>query len=98
MDSHRPSTAKVLVYASGANEEFYLPAKDAVFVINVNRLDLDDQSQPTKLFLLLTKALFPPLRELVNDATSALDPTTRFPDPWITHGSRRYRITQWATA
>ena len=38
---------------------FYLPAKDAVIVINVNRLDLDDQSQSTKLFLLLTKALFP---------------------------------------
>lgn len=42
-----------------SSEAFYLPAKDAVIVINVNRLDLDDQSQSTELFLLLTKELFP---------------------------------------
>ncbi len=42
-----------------SSEAFYLPAKDAVIVVNVNRLDLDDQSQSTELFLRLTKALFP---------------------------------------
>ncbi len=42
-----------------SSEAFYLPAKDAVIIINVNRLDLDDQSQSTELFLMLTKALFP---------------------------------------
>lgn len=42
-----------------SSEAFYLPARDAVIVINVNRLDHDDQSQSSELFLRLTKALFP---------------------------------------
>lgn len=42
-----------------SSEAFYLPAKDAVIVINVNRLDRDDKSQSTELFLGLSKALFP---------------------------------------
>ena len=42
-----------------SSEAFYLPAKDAVIVINVNRLDEDDQSQSTELFLRLTQTLFP---------------------------------------
>jgi D-alanyl-D-alanine carboxypeptidase len=42
-----------------SSEMFYLPAKDAVIVINVNRLDLDDHSQSTELLLLLTRQLFP---------------------------------------
>ncbi|WP_412030165.1 serine hydrolase domain-containing protein [Deinococcus yunweiensis] len=42
-----------------STEAFYLPARDAVIVINVNRLDQDDRSQSSALFLRLTKALFP---------------------------------------
>jgi D-alanyl-D-alanine carboxypeptidase len=42
-----------------SSEMFYLPEKDAVIVVNVNRLDLDDHSRSTELFLLLTKLLFP---------------------------------------
>jgi D-alanyl-D-alanine carboxypeptidase len=42
-----------------SSEMFYLPEKDAVIVINVNRLDLDDHSRSTELFLLLAKQLFP---------------------------------------
>ncbi len=42
-----------------SSEAFYLPAEDAVVVVNVNRLDLDDHSQSTELFLRLTKTLFP---------------------------------------
>lgn len=42
-----------------SSEMFYLPAKDAVIVVNVNRLDLDDRSRSTELFLLLTRQLFP---------------------------------------
>ncbi len=42
-----------------SSEAFYLPAKDAVIVVNVNRLDADDHSQSTELFLRLTKMLFP---------------------------------------
>lgn len=42
-----------------SSEAFYLPSQDAVIVINVNRLDLDDQSRSTELFLRLTKTLFP---------------------------------------
>lgn len=42
-----------------SSEAYYLPAKDAVIVINVNRVDQDDQSQSAELFLRLTKALFP---------------------------------------
>ncbi len=30
-----------------------------MIVINVNRLDLDDHSQSTELFLMITKLLFP---------------------------------------
>ena len=41
-----------------SSEMFYLPARDAVIVINVNRLDVDDHSKSTELFLLLTKQLF----------------------------------------
>lgn len=42
-----------------SSEMFYLPARDAVIVVNVNRLDIDDRSQSTELFLLLSKLLFP---------------------------------------
>lgn len=42
-----------------SSEAFYLPAKDAVIVINVNRVDQDDKSQSAELFLRLTKELFP---------------------------------------
>jgi D-alanyl-D-alanine carboxypeptidase len=42
-----------------SSEMFYLPERDAVVIVNVNRLDLDDHSQSTELFLLLTKELFP---------------------------------------
>jgi D-alanyl-D-alanine carboxypeptidase len=42
-----------------SSEMWYLPEKDAVIVINVNRLDLDDQSQSADLFLAITKMLFP---------------------------------------
>jgi D-alanyl-D-alanine carboxypeptidase len=42
-----------------SSEAFYLPAKDAVIVINVNRLDEDDQSQSSELFFRLTQLLFP---------------------------------------
>lgn len=42
-----------------SSEAFYLPAKDAVIVISVNRTDQDDQSQSAELFLRLTKELFP---------------------------------------
>lgn len=42
-----------------SSEAFYLPSKDAVIVINVNRLDVDDASQSTELLLRLSKLLFP---------------------------------------
>ena len=42
-----------------STEMFYLPAKDAVIVINVNRLDEDDQSQSSALLVALTRILFP---------------------------------------
>jgi D-alanyl-D-alanine carboxypeptidase len=42
-----------------SSEMFYLPQEDAVIVVNVNRLDEDDQSQSTDLFLAITKTLFP---------------------------------------
>jgi D-alanyl-D-alanine carboxypeptidase len=42
-----------------SSELFYLPEKDAVIVIDVNRLDLDDKSQSTESFLSITKLLFP---------------------------------------
>lgn len=42
-----------------SSEMFYLPAKDAVIVINVNRLDVDDQSKSAVLFFKIAKLLFP---------------------------------------
>jgi len=42
-----------------SSEMFYLPQKDATIVVNVNRLDVDDHSQSTDLFLLITRILFP---------------------------------------
>ena len=44
-----------------SSEMWYLPERDAVIVISVNRLDKDDQSQSTALFLKISKALFPDL-------------------------------------
>lgn len=41
-----------------SSEMWYLPANQAIVVINVNRLDADDQSRSTELFLRLTKQLF----------------------------------------
>lgn len=41
------------------SEMFYFPEKDAVLIINVNRLDVDDKSKSTALFFNLTKQLFP---------------------------------------
>ncbi len=38
---------------------FYLPEKDAVIVVDVNRLDLDDKSQSSDTFLSIAKLLFP---------------------------------------
>ena len=37
---------------------FYLPQEGVVIVVNVNRLDLDDESKSTELFLGITKILF----------------------------------------
>jgi D-alanyl-D-alanine carboxypeptidase len=42
-----------------SSEMWYLPPLQAVVVINVNRLDADDDSQSSDLFFKLTKALFP---------------------------------------
>jgi D-alanyl-D-alanine carboxypeptidase len=42
-----------------SSEMWYLPAEDAVMVINVNRLDEDDESESTNLFLTLAKIAFP---------------------------------------
>ena len=42
-----------------STEMFYLPAKDAVIVINVNRLDLDDNSWSGGLFAGISKLVFP---------------------------------------
>ena len=42
-----------------SSEMWYLPEKDAVMVIDVNRLDADDHSKSTGLFLVLSKILFP---------------------------------------
>ena len=42
-----------------SSEMFYLPEKDAVIVIDVNRLDRDDKSQSTETFLSVSKLLFP---------------------------------------
>ena len=42
-----------------STEMFYLPAEDAVIVINVNRLDLDDKSWSGGLFGEITRLVFP---------------------------------------
>lgn len=42
-----------------STEMFYLPAEDAVIVINVNRLDLDDKSWSGGLFAAISKLVFP---------------------------------------
>jgi len=42
-----------------SSEMWYLPEKDAVILINVNRLDVDDHSQSTNLFFAVAKILFP---------------------------------------
>jgi D-alanyl-D-alanine carboxypeptidase len=42
-----------------SSELWYLPKADAVIVINVNRLDADDQSRSTALFEAVAKQLFP---------------------------------------
>lgn len=42
-----------------STEMFYLPAKEAVIIINVNRLDLDDQSKSGDLFAEISKIVFP---------------------------------------
>jgi D-alanyl-D-alanine carboxypeptidase len=42
-----------------SSEMFYLPQEEAVIVVNVNRLDLDDQSKSTNIFLGASKILFP---------------------------------------
>lgn len=42
-----------------SSEVWYLPQEDATIVIDVNRLDLDDHSKSMKIFLTVTKTLFP---------------------------------------
>jgi D-alanyl-D-alanine carboxypeptidase len=42
-----------------SSEMFYLPEEDAVIVVNVNRLDADDESKSTDLFLAVAKTFFP---------------------------------------
>jgi D-alanyl-D-alanine carboxypeptidase len=42
-----------------SSEMFYLPEEKAVIVVNVNRLDLDDESKSTEIFLGVSKILFP---------------------------------------
>ena len=42
-----------------SSEMFYLPEEDAIIVVNVNRLDADDESKSTDLFLAISKTLFP---------------------------------------
>ncbi|MCK4638542.1 MAG: beta-lactamase family protein [Bacteroidales bacterium] len=42
-----------------STEMFYLPEKDAVIIINVNRLDVDDNSKSGPLFFKIAKYLFP---------------------------------------
>jgi D-alanyl-D-alanine carboxypeptidase len=41
-----------------SSEAWYLPQNGAVLIIDVNRLDVDDQSKTTDMFFLITKALF----------------------------------------
>lgn len=42
-----------------SSEMFYLPEEEAVIVVNVNRLDLDDESKSTEIFLGVSKILLP---------------------------------------
>jgi D-alanyl-D-alanine carboxypeptidase len=42
-----------------SSEMFYLPQEEAVILVDVNRLDLDDQSKSTEIFLGVSKILFP---------------------------------------
>src|SRR5215204_2142915 len=42
-----------------SSEMFYLPEEEAVIVVNVNRLDLDDESKSREIFLRVSKILFP---------------------------------------
>jgi len=42
-----------------SSEMFYLPQEDAVILVNVNRLDVDDESKSTDLFLGISKTFFP---------------------------------------
>src|ERR671916_619370 len=42
-----------------SSEMFYLPEEDTVILVNVNRLDVDDQSKSTELFLAISKTFFP---------------------------------------
>jgi D-alanyl-D-alanine carboxypeptidase len=42
-----------------SSEMWYLPAKDAVVVVNVNRLDEDDESTSSDLFFTVAKMVFP---------------------------------------
>ena len=42
-----------------SSEMFYLLEEDAVILVNVNRLDVDDQSKSTDLFLAIAKTFFP---------------------------------------
>lgn len=44
-----------------SSEMWYLPEKDAVVVVSVNRLDADDQSRSFELFAKVTKVAFPDL-------------------------------------
>lgn len=46
-----------------STEMYYLPERDATIVVNVNRLDEDDVSKSSGLFLILAKILFPRLVE-----------------------------------
>jgi D-alanyl-D-alanine carboxypeptidase len=42
-----------------SSEMFYLPEEDAVILVSVNRLDVDDESKSTDLFLAVSKTFFP---------------------------------------
>jgi D-alanyl-D-alanine carboxypeptidase len=42
-----------------SSEMFYLPEEKATIVVDVNRLDLDDESKSTEIFLGVSKILFP---------------------------------------
>lgn len=42
-----------------SSEMFYLPQEEAVIVVNVNRLDEDDVSKSTEIFLGVSKILYP---------------------------------------